>query len=336
MAVLSNVLNLRQKKRTCQVVIGIFGLFLLVAFCWYVALRVISPWVVVQTITLPQYVVESQGSSVDEIRVGCFNIAHGRGEQYGGSNWDGGDRNAKINRCKQIGRLLRAEQLDIVVLNEVDFSSAWSGHTDQARIIAEEAGYPYIVEQRNLDMAVPFFSIRFGNAILSKFPITDTRFIDYPNPLELVEPFTGGFKEGVVSTIELPGGEQLQVAAVHLYAFDGALQGPSVAMLLEHYNQSGLPLIAMGDFNTGPRGYPQYLTDEQGRNALELFFQDGHFSTSPNTSFPSLQDFTFPATNPERVLDWIIVSDPFHIRSKKVVQSALSDHLPVTAIVHIN
>ncbi|MDH3348071.1 MAG: endonuclease/exonuclease/phosphatase family protein, partial [Desulfobulbaceae bacterium] len=284
----------------------------------------------------PQHVVELQNSSVDEIRVGCFNIAHGRGEQYGGSNWDGGDKNTKINRCKQIGRLLRAEQLDIVVLNEVDFSSAWSGHTDQARIIAEEAGYPYIVEQRNLDMAVPFFSIRFGNAMLSKFPISNTRFIDYPNLLELVEPFTGGFKEGVVSTIELPGGKNVQVAAVHLYAFDGTLQGPSGAMLLEHYKQSGIPLIAMGDFNTAPRGYPQYLTDKQGRNALEMFLHDGHFSTLPRTSSPSLQDFTFPATNPERVLDWIVVSDPYHIRSKKVVPSALSDHLPVTATINID
>lgn len=314
----------------------LFGVVLFVVLCWYGVARVISPWTVVKIITLPQYIVDAPIRSGQELRVGCFNIAHGRGDIYGGSNWDGGDGDVKIERCQRIGRLLKAEQLDIVVLNEVDFSSAWSGHMDQARIIAEEAGYPYIVEQRNLDMAIPFFSIRFGNALLSHYPIEDTIFLDYPNRSELAEPFTGGFKEGVVSTIQLPRGEAIQVAAVHLYAYDGALQGPSGAMLIDHYEKSGLPLIAMGDFNTAPRGYPQYLTDEQGRNALELFIHDGRFSTLPDTREPSSDDFTFPSEKPERVLDWIIVSNPLRIRSKKVIPSSLSDHFPVAATVTFN
>jgi len=67
-----------------------------------------------------------------------------------------------------------------VVLNEADFDATWSGGINQAQWIAKHAGYPYHVEQRNYDVSLPFFKPRFGNAILSRWPILDAEQIELP------------------------------------------------------------------------------------------------------------------------------------------------------------
>ena len=117
---------------------------------WYLVVRLASPWNAVKLITLNEKSPLNQADVKQELRVGCYNIAHGRGGRLGTKNWEGGDRATKIDRVKQIGRMLKDAQMDIVVLNEVDFSSFWSGHFDQAKVIAQEAGYPYLAEQRNV------------------------------------------------------------------------------------------------------------------------------------------------------------------------------------------
>ena len=59
-----------------------------------------------------------------EVRIGIYNIAHGRGQVA--SVWEGGDAAARLKRLKDIARLLKDSRLDIVVLNEADFHAPWS------------------------------------------------------------------------------------------------------------------------------------------------------------------------------------------------------------------
>ena len=54
----------------------------------------------------------------------------------------------------QIAALLRTINADVVVLNEVDFDSTWTHSVDEARYLAEKAGYPFLAEQRNIDYRV--------------------------------------------------------------------------------------------------------------------------------------------------------------------------------------
>jgi endonuclease/exonuclease/phosphatase family metal-dependent hydrolase len=90
-------------------------------------------------------------------------------------------------------------------------------------------------------------------------------------------------------------------------------------------------MIVMGDFNTAPRGYPQHYADESGQNTVEILMA----SKQVTTQLPGLpikpEDFTFPSENPGRVIDWIFVSSPWKIQEQRVIQSDLSDHLPVIA-----
>ena len=89
------------------------------------------------------------------------------------SNWQGGTLKERETRLTQIADLLRDLDADIVVLNEVDFDSSWSSSTNQARYLAKQAGYPYWAEQRNLDFRILIWKWRFGNAVLSKYPIIE-------------------------------------------------------------------------------------------------------------------------------------------------------------------
>ena len=312
-----------------------FGIMLCMGFIigWYAIVRLSSPWTVVKSITLPQFVAESSQATIRTLKVGCYNIAHGRGGQFEAKNWDGGSRTDKIARLKKIGKLLSEEHLEIVVLNEVDFASVWSGHIDQARVIAEEGGYPYIVQQRNIDIAIPFVSLRFGNVILSKYPITEATFLDYPNPSEVVELFTGGYKEGLVATIALPDSSQIRVAAVHLCVSSEPIRIASAKMLLEAQRQSSLPMILMGDFNTAPTGYPEHQTDEHGRNAIDLLLESQQVGTKlPGVPVPP-EALTFPSERPAQIIDWIFSSSAWKIETLRVVRTPLSDHFPVMALL---
>ena len=43
---------------------------------------------------------------------------------------------------------------------------------NQARYLSEKAGYAHRVEQRNLDFRILGWTWRFGNVVLSKYPVT--------------------------------------------------------------------------------------------------------------------------------------------------------------------
>ena len=58
-------------------------------------------------------------------------------------------------------------------------------------------------------------SFRFGNAVLSRFPITDAETVDFPAHSGF-ESFVAGKKRGLLCTLELPGKKPLRLLAVHL------------------------------------------------------------------------------------------------------------------------
>lgn len=312
---------------------GLWGLVLLVGLTagWYITVRLVSPFKVVQSLQIEPATAPNPSPSFETLQVGCFNIAHGRGGKLHTANWHGGGPDEKQTRLNQIAQLLIDARLDIVVLNEADFSSFWSGHIDQSITIARRAGYPYIVRQRNVDLAIPGMSLRFGNAILSRYPLSDAVLLDFPNPSLVKDIFVGGIKDGVAATATLPDGSAVNIVAVHLSLEGETVRSDSVEMIRQFYRETKLPMIAMGDFNSTARGLPGHRTDPDGRNCIDTLLADPQFQTRPQDSPPGPNDLTFPSENPDRTIDWIFVTPPWHIRDKTVIQTNLSDHLPVTA-----
>lgn len=72
------------------------------------------------------------------LKILVWNIAHGRGDvpEGGLSNWKGGTDDDRIVRLIHIADVLREVDADLVILNEVDFETQWSGHLNQGEILA--------------------------------------------------------------------------------------------------------------------------------------------------------------------------------------------------------
>ena len=262
----------------------------------------------------------------ESLRVACYNIAHGRG--LATSNWSGGNPKERSDRLSEIADLLRGVNADVVVLNEVDFDCSWSRSVNQARQLAEEAGYSYWVEQRNLDFRLLSFKWRFGNAILSKHPIVDAQVVDFPG-FSSWETVLVGKKRGVRCVIRARDAE-LQVVGAHLSPRSEKLRVESARIITGIVTERGMPSIVAGDMNSTAPGYPEFATDSVGNNAIEVFDDSNRLQRSA-VDKDAKEQLTFHSAYPRSVIDWVLIPADWRFLDYKVLASDLSDHRPVYA-----
>lgn len=259
-----------------------------------------------------------------QLRVVGYNIAHGRG--LAESNWQGGRREERKQRLDSIAKLLRELDADVVVLNEVDFDSSWSFSTNQAEYLAKAVGYSHWAEQRNLDARFLFWKWRFGNAVLSRFPIRNAEVIDLPS-YSAGETWLAGKKRGLLCEVEIAD-RRLQVAAVHLSHRSESVRAKSVDHLMSVVSEESS--VVVGDFNSTPTGFPQSASDPELGNAIDRLDGSGLFQRFPKTT-PAAFELTFSSDKPRSVIDWIMISQSLEFVGNRVIASRLSDHRPVVA-----
>lgn len=272
---------------------------------------------------------ESPAVSVDfrsSIRVLTYNVAHGRGPID--DNWKG-TAAEKRNRILEIARLLGDSGADVVILNEVDFDSTWSGYQNQAKAIAQAAGFPSWVEHRNLDFRFIYGSLKSGNAILSRYPIVDAKLVRYP-ALHTAERFLSGHKQGVICTLQISKTQQLLVLAVHLEHRSEETRVQSAQKIVEAVEKSDIPLIAIGDFNSTLPAWPDAEFDSSGRNAMDVLLKSKHFEIASETT-PAEWNMTYPSIKAGVTIDWILIPKRWKFSNHRVLDSQLSDHRPVMA-----
>jgi endonuclease/exonuclease/phosphatase family metal-dependent hydrolase len=289
--------------------------------------RVLSPWRQVTVFCSTDTIAPPSANS--HIQVASYNIAHGRG--LVNSNWDGGSHQDRMQRLDSIAELLRTIDADVVVLNEVDFDSSWSHSVNQAEYLANKAGYPYRIEQRNFDFRLLFWTWRFGNAVLSRYPITDATVIDLPG-YSLWESALAGKKRSLNCEIDL-GEQSVRVIAAHLSHRSEPLRIRSAAMVAEIAADSSLPTIIAGDLNSTPPGFPQCVTDTNGNNAIQLLDSCQHFQRMPIDPPEDDSLYTYDSANPVSVIDWLLIPQDWQFTGYHVEQSELSDHRPIWATI---
>ena len=272
-------------------------------------------------------------SGKETVRVACYNIAHGRGTAE--SNWSGGSAKERMDRLNAIGQLLKEIDADVVVLNEVDFDSSWSHCVNQAEYLAKVAGYSFRAEERNIDFRVLWWKWRFGNAILSKTPISNAKVIDFPNYAGW-ETLLAGKKRGIKCDFAFNGDVHAIVGA-HLSHRSENLRVKSAQMLVGYLHDGLSPLIVAGDMNSTPADFPNHHIDANGHNAIQVFDQPETLSRRPLDAPPAFESLTFPSMDPKMVIDWILVSSggEYRFLEYRVVRSTLSDHLPVCADISL-
>jgi endonuclease/exonuclease/phosphatase family metal-dependent hydrolase len=215
----------------------------------------------------------------------------------------GTDERVSLERTAAV---LRSMQADVVALQEVDDGVERSGRIDQAARLGAALGMHHSFAS--------FFDYqggRYGMAILSRRPIRRSEAVRLSDGNEP--------RVALAVEVEQSDGTVLTIVNVH---FDWVhadsfryTQAQEVARYLDALTG---PYVLVGDFN-----------DRPDSRTIELFRQRAREAVKPADS-----RYTFPATEPEREIDFIFVAPAtaWVIDSVAVVNEPLaSDHRPVLA-----
>jgi endonuclease/exonuclease/phosphatase family metal-dependent hydrolase len=207
----------------------------------------------------------------------------------------------------RIAAVLAELEADIICLQEVDARHRHEGHRDQWAYFAAATGFNVVSGS-----APRGHRGRFGNAILTRFPVLAVRHIDLS--VGRYEP------RGAIDADLLVEGRVLRVVATHLGLRAGERRH-QIETLLETAlaRDTGADgILLMGDLNEwrGRRGGIRWLDRRLGR------------APAPRT---------FPSWLPVLPLDRIYAAGAAALGSMSVHRSSLarlaSDHLPLKAIV---
>ncbi len=212
--------------------------------------------------------------------------------------------------AERLAAAIRAEDPDVVVLNEVDRGWAITGGHDLLEILANSLRMEHVF--------APAADAIWGNAILSRHPILDPEVVELPLPDPAVMR-----RSALTATIDLGGGERLGVVATHLSAEEDEssarlAQAELLAELAREFELFTIPVVIAGDLNAEP-GDPELepLAD----------FVDAVASAAGGPVA------TFPSQAPTRHIDHVLVSPGFIGTDASIVRTTASDHLPVAVTV---
>ncbi len=169
--------------------------------------------------------VGSAAEPAREIRILCWNLHHGVGE----------DGNLDLQR---IAVVIQAQRPDLVALQEVDKQCRRSGSVDQTAELAKLTGMSGVFGK-----AMDHDGGEYGQAILSRHPLGDTQIHRLPGDGEPRIAF-----EAAV-TID---GKPLRMISVHLDHQQDARRLKQAEALVAALAHSDVPAILAGDFNDVP------------------------------------------------------------------------------------
>jgi endonuclease/exonuclease/phosphatase family metal-dependent hydrolase len=224
----------------------------------------------------------------------------------------GADRQCSESRIADVIAELGA---DVVGLQEVDRERTRSGRIDQAARIAERLGW-----RHHFQLAMQQPDGEYGNAIISRFPVTLSRAIELPGRAPF---YCRETRAAACVTVQTDLG-RVDVINTHLGL--GRRERMLQAQLLTSAEWLdagvGKSLILLGDLNSLPWARPLRLLRKNLRDVRALF---------P----PARRLRTFPTARPMIALDHIFVNAALDPTNVYVHRSALarmaSDHYPLVA-----
>jgi len=233
------------------------------------------------------------GSSAEpaEFRVVCWNLHHGAG-------LDG-----KID-LERIAAVIRMQNPEVVLLQEVDRNCRRSGSVDQAaelgRLLEMEATFGKAMDHDGGE---------YGQAILSRTPLEDVK-------VHLL-PSHGEPRIALSAVVESALGK-IAVATLHLDHKDEARRFAQAQVAAAALLKSNYPVVLAGDFNAA--------TDSR---TLSVFAQAPWHILAKEMPVE-----TFPADVPTREIDHVVTRGLRAARPPVVIAEAVaSDHRPILSVL---
>ncbi|SKB88365.1 Metal-dependent hydrolase, endonuclease/exonuclease/phosphatase family [Sphingobacterium nematocida] len=223
----------------------------------------------------------------------------------------GAPYNSDVINLNNIAAVIKKSNADIVALQEVDVNTTRSANVadqiDQIKKLAELLDMEYYFSK-----SIDYKGGEYGNAILSKYPLSNKRRFDLPA-------IVGGEQRSIaLATVTLPDGKTMEFGSTH---FDlNTIRVAQAQFLNDISEQLKKPLFIGGDFNATP--------DSEEMTLLKKGF---NFSCMGNCQF------TIPVVNPTKAIDFIVYN-PLAKQTYSLLSAIAmtgqyaSDHLPVVAI----
>ncbi len=316
------------------------------------------PWSISKkTIEAEIHHVEPQGMVNNEenpsvIKVLTWNIGFLYGEGSEGPGYEFRDELFYKTKLDQMVAQLKEWQADVILLQEIDFDSFRSHNIDQAKYLAKHANYPYVAEAVSWDaqyIPFPYWPVsrhfggmKSGGAILSKYPILDQKVTLLEKPMSQPWWYNLFYLHRYYQQVSIQFGEKVfKFVNLHLEAFDKKNREDQVRDLIELIKAQKIDVVT-GDFNMVPTSATKkskFFNDDEYENdaSFDLMAKSGLMEVVPEDIYMKDEAlyFTFPASKPDRRLDYIFFESHLKMMKAEVLPSALSDHLPLRASFQI-
>lgn len=232
-------------------------------------------------------------SGVMQFKVMSYNIHHGKSL-------------LGINTLDEIATIIEENGADIIGLQEVDSNFARSRFKNQIKYLASKLSMNYIYGDN-----VNIVGAKYGNAILSKYPIISYENIKIPSGKE---------QRGLLAAVIDVNGEKINFLNTHL-GLSSLERRSQVKVISKYLNTISKEVILVGDFNAQPSSMEVH---EMSKKLNDVGY------TTNNNRIP-----TFEVPFLSGRIDYIFTGPNIEPVSYKVLRKKASDHYPIVADVKL-
>ncbi len=329
--------------------LGIIGLIMWAGYPWSLSAKQHHPEII--TVEPDGMVSFEENPSV--IKIMTWNLGFLYGEGSEGPGYEFREKKIYEEKLSQLAQFIEEWNPDVICLQEIDFDSFRSHGMNQAQYIAKKAGYPYVAEALSWDahyipfpywpISRHFARVKSGGAIISKYPLMDHEVNLLAKPISQPWWYNIFYLHRYFQkvTIEM-GDKKFKIINLHLEAFDKKERQDQIELLSQKVLKENIDFVT-GDFNmlmSSATKRSKFYNDDNYENdfSYEKALKMNLSEVIPDDIYAKNESlyFTYPASHPDRRLDYIFYKPELKMMKAEVVPSALSDHLPLRASFQID